>query len=243
MTLEELLAALEQQENGAEMVGVVKSLAGEITKKNNEAANLRKRAKTAEDSITALNDNFSKVATFIGLDLEDENTDLDTALEAYKQKQAQIQDPNGGKGQPSPEVAKLTSDLAQLQRDMKKLSTEKETFAQTAAQEKAKRIELLRDAALQKELANGKAVKPDLLAKILQSNIKLVEDGSDSFVFIADDGSEVTVQEGVKSFLDTNPDFVINSGRPGSGSGGAGGKEITLDNLSPEEYRAVRAKQ
>lgn len=241
MTLEELLALLEQQENGAEMAGVVKSLAGEITKKNNEAKNLRDRAKKAEDSISALNDRFSKLATFIGLDLEDEEVDLDEALEALKQKQAQ--DPNGGKGQPSPEIAQLTTQLNQLQREIKKLTTEKDTFATNAATERTKRIDLLRDAALQKSLASGKAIKPDLVAKILQGNIKLVEDGSDSFVFTADDGREVTVEEGVKSFLDSNPDFVINSQRPGSGSGGASGQVSDLDKMTPEEYRKWRAKQ
>jgi hypothetical protein len=243
MTVEELLAALEQQEGGAEMIGVVKFLAGEITKKNNEAKNLRTRLKATEENVTAVNGKFSKVAEFLGL--EEDAEDVEAALEALKAKQSEKK-PGGDPGNPqtSQELAQLTSQLNQLQRDLKKISTEKETFAQTAAQEKAKRMELLRDSALKTALANGKAIKPDLLAKILQSNIKTLDDGSEGFVFVADDGNEVTIDEGVKSFLDTNPDFVTNGSRPGAGSGGGGvTKEPDFDNMSQADYVKWRETQ
>ncbi|HMM22679.1 MAG TPA: hypothetical protein PKA10_18325 [Selenomonadales bacterium] len=138
MDLQQLLATLEVMDNGAEMVRTVKSLADEIGKKNREAKNLRARAKKAEDRVAALTDKLSRVAAFIGLE---EAEDLDSALEALKQKQWQAGD---GKGQPSSEIAWIRSQLSQLQQEMKNLSAPRELFLQVTAQEKIKRIEVFR---------------------------------------------------------------------------------------------------
>jgi len=214
MDVKQLLAALEAIENGVEMAGVVKSLADEVGKKNREAKNLRDRAKKAESRVIMLNDRFSKVAAFIGL--EEGTDDLDSALEALKLKQPQAGD---GKGQPSPAIMWLMNQISQLQRELKKLSIEREAFAHTAAHEKAMRIDVLRDLALQQALRNGKAVSPNLLAKILQNSVKQADDSSESFVFVKDNGEELTIDEGVKSFLDANPEFIASGGRPGTSSG------------------------
>lgn len=234
-SLEEITKALEGLEEGADFIAGLQSLTGEIKKKNNEAQNLRTRLKTTEDNITAVNDKFSKVAAFIGL--EDEVEDIEAALEALKQKQAD----GGKKGQPVPEVAELTSQLNQLKRDMKKLSEDKSTFEKVAGEEKNKRQSVLRDLALQKALVAGKAIKPDRLAKMLVGNIKIAED--DAMIFISDDGTEVTVEEGVKSFLTENPEFVINAQNPGGGGGGGNGKQPDFNNMSQAEYVKWRQQQ
>ena len=106
-TLEEIIKAVEGLDEGAEFVAGLQVLSGEIKKKNSEAQNLRTRLKTAEDSISAVNGKFSKVAAFIGL--EEEAEDLEVALEALKAKQKA----GGGKEGGSPEIAELTSKLAQ----------------------------------------------------------------------------------------------------------------------------------
>lgn len=243
MDLDAILAALGAMENGEEMATFVKSLAGDITKKNNEAKNLRTRAKTAEDNITALSDKLTKLATVIGLDLEDQELDLDTALEAYKQKLTQ-QDPNGGKGQPSPELAQVTGQLNQLQRDLKRLTSENEVNKQSAQQEKQLRINLMRDNVLQSELIKSKVLEPDVLMDALKGRIKHLEDeGKIEFFLPGSDGTDLTVSEGIKAYLEAHPNQVANDSRPGSGSGGAGGKEVDPNGMSPEAYRAWRAKQ
>jgi len=240
MDLNELTTKLEGIEGGEEMAAFVKSLADDNKKKNNEAKNLRDRSKKAEADIVALTEKFTKVASFVGL--EDDTEDLENALEALKQKQVQLK-ADGTKGQPNPELAAVTSQLNQLQRDLKKITQEKDTFAKNAEQEKNKRIELMRDSVLQKALSEGKAVKPSQLSKLLRDNIKIADDGSESFVFTADDGNELTVQEGVKSFLEANPEFVLNGSNPGAGSGANGGKTLDFDNMSQEQYKKWRETQ
>lgn len=232
-TLEEILKALEGLDDGAEYVSGLKTLSEEIGKKNREAQNLRTRLKTAEDSIGAVNSKFSKVAQFIGL--EDEVEDLEAALEALKSKK----DTKDGKS--APEIAELTSQLNQLKRDMKKLSDDKVTFEKTANEEKAKRHTVLRDLALRNALEAGKAVKPQRLTKMLVNNVKIMDD--DSLIFVNDDGSEVTVDEGVKSFLTENPEFVVNPQNPGAGGGGGNGKQPDFNNMSQADYVKWRSEQ
>lgn len=233
-TLEEIIKAVEGLDDGAEFVAGLQVLSGEIKKKNNEAQNLRTRLKTAEDSIAAVNGKFSKVSAFIGL--EDEAEDLEAALEALKTKQK-----TPGKGDSSPEIAELTSKLAQLTRDMKKISDDKSLFEKTAGEEKAKRHTVIRDLALRNALEAGKAVKPKNIAKMLVNNVKIGDD--DSLIFTQDDGTEVTVDEGVKSFLTENPEFVVNGQNPGGGGGGAGGKQPDFNNMSQAEYQKWRSEQ
>jgi len=239
-TLEEITKALEGLEEGTEFVAGIKSLADEIGKKNREAQNLRTRLKTAEESIESVNGKFSKVAQFIGL--EDEIEDIEAALEALKNKKEEGKGAEGQDGKKSPEVAELTSQLNQLKRDLKKISDDKSTFEKVASEEKIKRQSVLRDLALQKALVAGKAVKPDRLAKVLVGNIKISDD--DTMIFISDDGTEVTIDEGVKSFLTENPEFVINAQNPGAGGGGSnGGKQPDFNSMSQADYIKWRQQQ
>lgn len=124
---------------------------------------------------------------------------------------------------------------------MKKISDDKSTFEKAASVEKGKRQEVLRDSAIQKALVAGKAVKPDRLAKMLTGSIKISDD--DSMVFVGDDGTEVTVEEGVKSFLTDNPEFVVNSQQPGAGGGGSGGKQPDFSNMTQADYVKWRQSQ
>lgn len=235
-TLEEITKALEGLEDGTEFIAGLKTLSEEIGKKNREAQGLRTRLKTAEDSIGTVNGKFSKVAAFIGL--EDEAEDLEAALEALKEKQIAA----GGKGSKSaPEIAELTSQLNQLKRDMKKISDDKVGFEKAAGEEKAKRHTVLRDLALRNALEAGKAVKPQRLTKMLVNNVKIMDD--DSLIFVNDDGSEVTIDEGVKSFLTENPEFVVNPQNPGAGGGGGNGKQPDFNNMSQADYVKWRSEQ
>ncbi|MBP2629883.1 MAG: hypothetical protein H6Q70_511 [Firmicutes bacterium] len=242
MNFEELITKLEAEGGNEDLIKSLKESQGEVKKKNSENQGLRNRAKKAEEDKAKLAAKLKKLSEYSGIetDLPDDEAELEEALEALKEAKEAAK--AGGAKNTSPEVAALTSKIKETDRALKKLQEENNTYKTLAAQEKSKRIDMMRDSVLQEALAEGKAVKPSQLSKLLKDNIKIADDGSESFVFTADDGNELTVKEGVKSFLEANPEFVMNSSNPGAGSG-ANGKNIDVENMTQEQYKKWRATQ
>lgn len=236
MTLEELLKALEAAENGSEMTEVVKGLQAEITKKNNEAKNLRERLKASETDSAALKGRFEKVASHIGLNLE-EGIELEEALAKFDEAR---------KGSPSgdpKELVELRSDIQRMKRELEKIQKEKDKAAEIAVQERDRRIKTDRDRKLSEALSSAKAISPNKLVRLLADNVKILDD--DSMVFIGEDGEELDLKEGVTAFLKDNPEFVMNDQRAGGGSGGGGdggrGKTYSkaeIEAMTPEQINA-----
>lgn len=234
MTIEELLKALEAMDKGNEMTEVVKGLQAEVTKKNSEAKNLRERMKAAESALEASKDILKKVTAKVGLDLSAEE-DVDEALAALSKKQQEA-GPAGGE---SKELTDLRLDMQRMKRDFEKMQKAKELSDQAASAEREKRIATEKARRLTDALTAEKAISPSKLVKLLEGSVKVLDD--DTLIYVAEDGSEVELKEGVASFLKANPEFVANSQIPGSGGGGkaAGGGRLyskaELEAMTPEQ--------
>lgn len=232
-TLEEIMAALQALDDGAEFVAGLRSITEDAGKKTKTLRELSNQLKNSETTIKALTDKYGKIAGFVGL--QDEVEDLDAALEEIRKKQS-----TGGKPS-APEIAELTSKINELQRNVKKLTDEKGSFEKAASEERAKRQTMIRDTALRNALEKAEALNPQITSRLLVSNIKVLDD--DSQVFIADDGTEVTIDEGVNSFLEKYPMYKVNGQVPGAGSGGGSGKTPDFNNMSMEDYKKYRTTQ
>jgi len=64
------------------------------------------------------------------------------------------------------------------------------------------------------------AIAPEQVVMLLKNRVTIVEDGngSDTLVFKGDDGAEITIDDGVKEFLEKNPHLVKNPGGAGGGT-------------------------
>lgn len=220
MNLEELLKALGLLQDGQKFVEAVKALVaakdGEIVQKGNQYKLLAKTLKETEDKLKGANERLTKFHDHIGI--EEDVEDLEIALEEFINNHSV-----GGKGdgKSSPELSQLQKDIAKLQRELKKAADAQTLAEKKANEELAKRQKSDKNRALLAALTDNKAIKPEQLIKILSDQVKVNDD--DSVVFLKDDGEEVQVGEGVKAWLDANPEFVLNSQKPGGGSGSIGG--------------------
>lgn len=217
VTYADALKKLEELDGGAEFAEAVK---GELTKKNNEAQNLRTAKKAIEDKVKAVYGVF---------DLSDSASpeDIKEALEAKISEASKSPD--------NPE-------LKQLQKQMQKLTGELDTWKQNASQEKQKRIEAITTQSIQDALVANKAIKPGVLVNVLKNSVKVGDD--EGLVFVAADGSEVSINDGIKGWLESNPEFVLSEQRPGSGGSADGGHASyaysSVENMDVGAYAAAR---
>lgn len=219
MNWEEFLAALAKLPDGQKLVEAIKEImAGkdaEIKTKGKEATTAKNAQKKAEVELKAATERLETILETFEIDGEAE--DLEEAIETAK---AKLQSAKDG-GAAAPEVAQLQKDLSKLQREFKKLQITNTENEKLLGEERTKRHNGMKNQALLAALAENKAIKPDKLVKLLLDNVTIGED--DSLVFVADDGAEVTVSEGVKGWLSGNPEFMTNSQNAGGGSGGGTG--------------------
>lgn len=231
MTLEEVFAALEAQEGGADKIAAIKM---ELSKRNNEAANHRKLKTDAEKKAEALKTKVDAIYSQLGLD---EDADAVAAVEALLK-------PVKGKGDggDSAELAALKQSLQKQIDGLKKGIADKDNAIQA---ERQKRHGLLINGALQSELSKNKAVRPELLTGLLAGKVRV--DGDDErLIFTLDDGTETEVGAGVAAFLKGVPEFVGNPGTPGAGGGGgiggAGKRVFKASEVNPKFYEDNRDK-
>ena len=200
--LSEALKVLEGLDNGASLVSAVKS---ELSKKNNEAQNLRSSKKEALDEVYSM----------FGLSSESGADAIKKALEA--------KDAEKDKGSQT-EIEKLSGQLRQFAEDLEKSKAQAES-------ERTKRINLKKESALKGALESAGAYGADVLVKSLINEISM--DDTDNISFNGDDN--LSLADGVKSFLDSNPGFVKNNQTPGSESPDSDVNEYKKYDQHPDE--------
>lgn len=232
-TKEEIIAALKNVEGGEEFVTGFNNL----LKDANNNIKLVKELTAKVSNLTAdketLTGNYNKLFDFIGLPLDTSN--LDEALEEIKKKRQQ-------EDKSTADIATLKSQLNEMKRNYKTLSDKSAEFEKQASTEKTKRQGMIKEMALRTALEVNKALNPAITSRLMMGNIKVLDD--DSVIYVDDDGSEVTVDEGVKSFLTKYPDYRANRQLSGAGGGfnGSSGGNVDYETLSPAEYRKARAE-
>ena len=214
-TWQDAIKALEGMENGADLVSAVRTA---LNKANNEAKGLRTRAKTLAETLGVDMD---------AEDYDDQLTGIKSSLEAMKSS-----------GAKPDEVGKK---LAELEKQLKAMTTESEANRKAAEEATAKRAASVRRSALVEALTKAGAVKPAELAKLLEDRVKVLD--NDSVVYL-DGETEIDVVAGATKYLEANPEFRANRGQPGAGSapGGTGGAP-DLEKMSDGDYVVQRLKQ
>lgn len=232
-TKEEIIAALQELDGGDDYVAGLNGLVKDANKNSKAVKDLTKKVNDLTASNESLTGNYNKLSDFIGLPVE--TTDLDAALEDIRK-----QNEKNNKG--SADIAALKSQLNEMKRNYKTLSDKSAGFEQSVATERAKRHGMIKEMQLRTALELNKALNPAITSRLMMGNVKVLDD--DSVIYVEDDGSEVTVDEGVKSFLDKYPDYKANRQISGAGSGSNGfaGGNVDFDKLSPAEYRKARAE-
>lgn len=134
----------------------------------------------------------------------------------------------------------LGSQMLALQAQVKELTDKYAASEEKAKAEHQKRITTAMHSALSAALTKGNALNPEAFIKLLTDQVNVGED--DSLTMKVGDQA-VSIEEGVKGWLEQNPWAVKNtaSGGAGSGSAGAPKKVYTQDDLkgmTPEEINA-----
>lgn len=228
-TKDEILKVLEALENGKEYVSGLNAILKDSNDNASKLDELTKKVSELEANKTTADENYNKLADFIGLSAD--VTDLDAALEAIKVSK--------GKENSADRIT-LQSKINELTRALKASEDSRKEVDVLAKAEKAKRQAMIRDIHIRNALEANKAVNPMITSGLLRDKVKVNDD--DSLSFVADDGSEVTVDEGVKSFLEKYPEYRVNSQIPGAGGSFGGQKmdNVDFESMSPEEYRKLR---
>ncbi|MBM6984623.1 MAG: hypothetical protein I3I94_00620 [Acidaminococcaceae bacterium] len=131
----------------------------------------------------------------------------------------------------------LGSQLTALQNQVKELTDKYAASEEKAKAEHTKRIHTAMHSALQTALAKGNALNPEAFTKLLSDQV--VVNADDTLAMKAGDKT-VSIDEGVKGWLNGNPWAVKNTGVGGAGSGGAGNQKPTytmddLKGMTPEQ--------
>lgn len=220
MTLEELLAALAKLPEGSKFAEALKAIIAakeaELGQRATQFKTLTTTLRETEAKLKKVTERLERFHDHTGI--ADDVEDLEAALVELKAKEEEMLK-TGGKG--APEIAQLQKDIAKLQRDLKKATESQAASEKIATEERTKRQTSERNRALLSALTENKAIKPDQLLKILADKIKVNDD--ETLTYLKDDGEEVDVKSGVKSWLDANPEFVFNPQNAGAGGGGGGG--------------------
>lgn len=207
--------ALEALENGADLVLAIRTA---LNKANNEAKSLRDRNKQLSDTLGV---------DMSADDFEDKLTGVKSSLEAIKK--------TGGKPD------ELGQKISALELQIKKLTDENATSKKLTEEAVAKRVTALRKTALVEALTKAGAVKPSELARLLEDNVKVLD--NDKVVYM-DGESEIDIVQGAAKYLEANPEFKANAAKSGAGSApGSTGGAPDLEKMSTNDYVTQRLKQ
>ncbi len=228
-TKEEIIAALGKLEGGADFVAGLNGILKESNDNAHKLDDLTKKLKEVETKANGITENYNKLADFIGLGVD--VSDIDSALEGIRQAKGKDSDT---------EKVELQSKINGLTRSLKAAEDGRREIDAVAKAEKQKRQSMIRDISIRNALETNKALNPAITSGLLRDKVKVNDD--DSLSFVADDGSEVTVDEGVKSFLERYPEYRANHQIPGAGGsyGGGHAENIDFDKMDPAEYRKLR---
>lgn len=202
MDLKQVYEMLEKQENGAEMITAIKA---EITKLNGEAKANREAGNKSAAKTKAILEN-------LGLE------DAEDVAEKVKEMKATL-DSFSKDGKTPSEVAKQITDLT---RQITTVTKQLNEMSKTAESEKAKRHEAMKYTALVDALTKGKAAAPKEMAALIAGNISMDEKEQLTYK----QGEQVlSVEDGVKGWLDANRWAVKVDGVAGGGAPAGKGAE------------------
>ncbi len=163
----------------------------------------------------------NKVLDMLGLR---DGDNLDTSLQNLAATMAIVKQ----LGSPEELGTKMTS----LEKQLKDLTEKYTASEKKATEEHDKRIQTAIKSQLAAALAKGKAIQPDVFTQLLLGNVKAKED--DSLVYKAGD-KEISIAEGVESWLKDNPWAIKNDSHSGAGSGSGGksgnDKQYSMDDI------------
>ncbi|MEE3381007.1 MAG: hypothetical protein VZQ81_03790 [Succiniclasticum sp.] len=131
----------------------------------------------------------------------------------------------------------LGSQLTALQNQVKELTDKYAASEEKAKAEHTKRINTAMYSALQTALAKGNALNPEAFTKLLADQVVVNDDDT---LGMKSGDKTVSIEEGVKGWLNGNPWAVKNTVAGGAGSGGAGNPKPTytmddLKGMTPEQ--------
>lgn len=198
MEMKQVYETLETMDNGAELIATIKS---EISGLNNEA---KKHRTAGELNATKLKNLLESLGMADGDDVLDKAKAMKDTLDTFAQ---------GGK-KPD-EVAKQIIDLTT---QVSKVTEQLGAMTKTAQAEKAKRLNSMKMAKAIELLTNGNAASPKNMAQLLENNIIVRDD--ESLAYTGADGKELSLEDGVSSWLKENSWAVKANGNGGSGSVG-----------------------
>lgn len=200
---------------------------GEITKLHGQVTRLTNASKKLSQERDAFAGNFNKLMDFNGIPADTE--DLDSALESLRTQHGKNKDGD---------VAILQSKNNELTRKLKTIETERDEHKKTA-DERLNRIHgIIRNTAVENALKKSDALEYETLVPIFNNQVSIAED--ESPVFTLEDGSQVTVEEGIKMFFEKHPKLLANNQKSGAGSGGGEPGKLDFNNMSQAQYEKMR---
>jgi hypothetical protein len=234
-TVEAITEALTGLEGGAAYVAGLNQLIAsdrkgksDIAKLNARVAKLTGSEKTLLTERDAAIQKFNRLLDFNGIPADTE--DLETALETLKEAQKAK---DGGM-----DTAKLQSQINDLTRGRAALEKERDEQKKIAEERLGRIHTIIRDAAVERALKASGALEYEALVPIFRDKVKILDD--ETPVYPTEDGTDVTVEEGVKMFFEKHPRLLANNQNAGGGSGGSPGGKVDFGKMSQSEYEKLR---
>lgn len=108
-----------------------------------------------------------------------------------------------------------SGDIAKLQKELEKLKADYESAEKARAEAEQKRINSEINMQLVDALSKHNAHDPNTVAELIAKNVSLGEDGA--YTYNNAEGKAVSIEDGVKSFLESKPYMVRDTQKAGSG--------------------------
>lgn len=226
---EDITAALKGMEGGAAYLAGFNSLLSVGNKAQGQVKKMQTQITTLTKERDTASGNFNKLLDFNGIPTDTEN--LDTKLQELREQQKK-------KDKTSVDAAVLQSKINELARNSKNIEKERDENKSLANKYHERIQSIIRDSSITKALKNSGALEYEALVPIFRNKVNILDD--ETAVYPLDDGSSVTVAEGVKMFFEKHPRLLANNQNPGGGSGGGTPGKIDIGKLSQTEYEKMR---
>ena len=233
-TAEDISAALAGLEDGEALVAGFKAITDGSAKSKSELTKLRgqvTRLTNANKKVTqerdAFSGNFNKLMDFNGIPADTE--DLDAAIEELRAQRGKNKDTD---------IAVLQSKNNDLTRKLKSVERERDEQKKTAEDRLGRIHGIIRHTAVENALKKSGAIEYETLVPIFNNSVSIGED--ETPVFTLEDGSQVTVDEGVKMFFEKHPRLLANNQHAGAGSGGGAPGKLDFASMSQAQYEKMR---
>ena len=206
----------------------LKALLGDFGKsldtRVNRAVTAQLRRQPKQPPVTSTSDDDGDLDD---ADLDSDETDTQDGSDGTSHRDRKA---SSSKPAPKPAKSKELKRIADLERKLA------EKDAKDAANAKKTRVAELM------ALVAPKTAKPKLVAKLLEAQLEVGEDGQ--FVAKDDDGEPIDLEDYVETFLRENPEFVKRGKDPGGdvvpeANGGSGDQKFDFDNPSADGLNAI----